>query len=206
VLTGGDPRRDGAAREKLAEAALASSIAERRAMEVERAIVDLYRTFMMKAHVGKRFEGTVTAVVGSGIFVQLDAPFVDVLVRLEDLGQDRYEIDDDGLRVVAARSGDVVALGDRLVVEITDAAILRRTVYARRIGGEPQQRGKRPRHEETPRRDDRGRHPKTAAKGRPSRAPAAHGRDDRRKLERAGRREKKVTGGGKRKGKKGRGR
>ena len=105
-------------------------------MEVERAIVDLYRTFLMKKHVGERFEGTVTAVVGSGLFVQLDEPFVDVLVRLEDLGPDRYEVDDDGLRVVAGRSGDVVALGDRLMVEVVDAAILRRTVYAKRVGGE----------------------------------------------------------------------
>jgi ribonuclease R len=136
VLEGRAVRRDGEAREKLAEAALASSIAERKSMEVERAIVDLYRTFMMKDHVGERFEGTVTAVVGSGLFVQLDKPFVDVLVRLEDLGQDRYEVDDDALRVVATRSGDVIALGDRLLVEIVDAAILRRTVYARRIGGE----------------------------------------------------------------------
>jgi ribonuclease R len=135
VLEGRPVRRDGEAREKLAEAALASSIAERRSMEVERAIVDLYRTFMMKDHVGERFEGTVTAVVGSGLFVQLDKPFVDVLVRLEDLGQDRYEVDDDALRVVATRSGDVVALGDRLLVEVIDAAILRRTVYARRVGG-----------------------------------------------------------------------
>ena len=48
VLTEGQPRRDDEAREKLADAALASSIAERRAMEVERAVVDLYRTFLMK--------------------------------------------------------------------------------------------------------------------------------------------------------------
>src|SRR5262249_14349852 len=41
-------RRDGEARQKLAEAALSSSIAERRAFEVERAILDLYRTFLMK--------------------------------------------------------------------------------------------------------------------------------------------------------------
>ena len=136
VLGGRSVRRDGEAKEKLAEAALASSIAERRSMEVERAIVDLYRTFMMKDHIGERFEGTVTAVVGSGLFVQLDKPFVDVMVRLEDLGQDRYEVDDDALRVVATRSGDVIALGDRLLVEVIDAAILRRTVYARRVGGE----------------------------------------------------------------------
>jgi ribonuclease R len=191
VLSGKQPRRDGEAREKLADAALASSIAERRAMEVERAVVDLYRTFMMKDHVGERFEGTVTAVVGSGVFVQLDAPFVDVLVRLEDLGQDRYEVDDDALRVVAARSGDVVALGDRLVVEIADAAILRRTVYARRVGGDSQ--GKRPRRPEAKRdgagREGRGRDGRERAKAQKGRP-----QEERRKLERAGRREKKVTG------------
>jgi ribonuclease R len=138
VLSGKAPRRDGEAREKLGEAALASSLAERRAMEVERAIVDLYRVFLMKDRIGERFEGTVTAVVGSGVFVQLDAPFVDVLVRLEDLGGDQWTVDDDALKVVAGRSGDVVALGDRVIVEIVDAAILRRTVYGRRIGGEGQ--------------------------------------------------------------------
>jgi len=138
VLAGKQPRRDGEAREKLGEAALASSIAERRAMEVERAIVDLYRVFLMKDRLGERYEGTVTAVVGSGVFVQLDAPFVDVLVRLEDLGGDQWSVDDDALKVVAGRSGDVVALGDRMIVEIIDAAIMRRTVYGRRVGGDGQ--------------------------------------------------------------------
>ena len=57
-------------------------------MEVEREVVDLYRAVLMKDHVGQRFEGTVTAMVGSGVFVALDAPFVDVLVRFEDCGAD----------------------------------------------------------------------------------------------------------------------
>jgi ribonuclease R len=201
VLQGHTVRRDGEAREQLAEAALASSIAERRAMEVERAIVDLYRTFMMKAHLGKHFEGTVTAVVGSGVFVQLDAPFVDVLVRLEDLGQDRYEVDDDALRVVAARSGDVVALGDRIMVEITDAAILRRTVYAKRVGGEAAGGARRAKKGRPDHRGPRGGAEK-GKKGQPSRHEPS--KKDKRKLDKAGRREKKISGGGKGKGKKGR--
>jgi ribonuclease R len=64
VLLEGEPRRDDRTRERLAEAALASSIAERRAMEIERAVVDLYRAFLMKSRIGERFVGTVTAVVG----------------------------------------------------------------------------------------------------------------------------------------------
>jgi ribonuclease R len=155
-------RAGDAAREKLAETAFASSIAERRAMEVERAIVDLYRTFLMRDRVGHTFLGTVTAVVGSGVFVQLDAPFVDVLVRLEDLGHDRWEIDDDTLRAVALRSGDAVALGDRMNVEVIDASIFRRTVYGKRVAGageaarhRERSSGKAGRRTEAPRRQTR---------------------------------------------------
>jgi ribonuclease R len=152
-------------------------------MEVERAIVDLYRTYMMKDHIGRRYEGTVTAVVGSGLFVQLDAPFVDVLIRLEDLGPNsHWAVDDDALRVVAARSGEVIALGERIMVEITDAAILRRTVYARRVSGDvgdarrpprlPEKKGKSPadrrRVERAPRKD-KGRGKPTAKKKGPRR-------------------------------------
>ena len=167
-------------------------------MEVERAIVDLFRAFLMKEHVGERFEGTVTAVVGSGVFVQLDHPFVDVLVRLEDLGQDHWAVDDDALKVVAARSGDVVALGDRLLVEITDAGILRRTVYGKRVGGGGEREGvTRPRRPESKEK-----------RGKPS---PSH--QDKRKLQRPARndRNKAAPPSGKRpkgkgKGKKGRGR
>jgi ribonuclease R len=188
VLTTGQPRHADASREKLADAALASSIAERRSMEVERAIVDLYRTFMMKDRIGERFEGTVTAVVGSGMFVQIDAPFVDVLVRLEDMGEGHWEIDDDGLRIVAARSGGVVALGDRVQVEIIDAAILRRTIYAKRLGGGEEPRGRerrRKRHEPPP--PQRGK-PQKHAK-HPKQAAAKHEKQDRhRKQQPKGRR------------------
>jgi ribonuclease R len=122
-----------AAAEPLQEAALQSSTAERRAMEVEREILDIYRCFHMIDRIGERFEGTVSAFVGSGAFVTLDEPFVDVLVRTEDLGGD-FVIDDDGLAAVSARSGEALRLGDRMMVEVIDVAILRRTVSARRIG------------------------------------------------------------------------
>jgi ribonuclease R len=135
--------RDPTALGLLAEAALAASVAERKAMEVEREVTDLYRAVFMKDKVGQRFEGTITALVGSGAFVALDTPFVDVLVRFEDMGQDRFELDDEGLRAVATRSGETVQLGDRIAVDVIDVAILRRTVYARRVVAEGDRAGKR---------------------------------------------------------------
>lgn len=133
LLRGGKPDTAAAAIEDLRASATAASTRERSAMEVEREVVDLYRCLLMRGKIGEVMEGSVTALVGSGIFVSLDAPFVDVLIRYEALGPDRYEPDEDGLTVTGARSGDTIALGDRLVVEIEDVAILRRQTFARRI-------------------------------------------------------------------------
>ena len=78
----------------------------------------------------------ITALVGSGVFVQIESPFVDILVKAEDLGGDRYELDDDGLKMIGTRSGDAIALGYAMEVVVEDVAILRRTVYGRRLRAE----------------------------------------------------------------------
>lgn len=121
--------------ERLEQAAIDSSANERRAMEVEREILDIYRCFYMLDHIGERFEGTISAFVGSGAFVTLDEPFVDVLLRTEDMGGD-FAIDDDGLMATSARSGEALRLGERIFVEIIDVALLRRQIQARRVRGE----------------------------------------------------------------------
>jgi hypothetical protein len=54
------------------------------------------------------------------------------MVRVEDMGA-MYQIEDDGLMATSSRSGDAIRLGDRMLVDITDCAILRRTVYAKRV-------------------------------------------------------------------------
>jgi ribonuclease R len=121
------------ARDTLRAAAAKASENERKAMVIEREVVDLYRALYMRDHIGQILEGTVTGIVGTGVFVNVDEPFVDVLVRMESLGPDRYEIDDENLRVIGVTSGDRIALGDRMMVVIDDVSILRRTVYGRRM-------------------------------------------------------------------------
>jgi ribonuclease R len=118
--------------ETLRTSATVASERERAAMEIEREVVDLYRALYMRGHVGETLCGTVTGLVGSGVFVQLTSPFVDVLVKSDDLGRDKYDLSDDGLRVVGARSGDTISLGDEMTVTIDDVAIARRSVYGKR--------------------------------------------------------------------------
>lgn len=133
LLRGNKPDTSASAIEQLRAAATAASLRERAAMNVEREVVDLHRALLMRSHVGETLEGMVTSVVGSGLYVTLDDPFVDVLVRYEALGPDRYEAEEHELSVVGMRSGDRVMVGDRIIVTIEDVAILRRTVYARRV-------------------------------------------------------------------------
>jgi ribonuclease R len=133
ILRGEKPDTSPAAREELQLSATLSSARERAVMDIEREVVDLYRCLLMREHVGETFEGTVSALVGSGAFISLDAPFVDVLVRYEAMGPDQYNLSDDELSVVGARSGDTISLGDRVLVTIEDVAILRRQTYGRRV-------------------------------------------------------------------------
>jgi ribonuclease R len=179
--------RSANALENLKLSATMASERERHAMDVEREVVDLYRALFMRAHIGQTYTGKVTALVGSGVFVQIDSPFIDVLVRAESLGADRYELDDEGMRMVGRRSGDSIALGDMMEVVIEDVAILRRTVYGRRTGVEDvvrHQRGlgkrvKRGTHAESGRAaHDRGRAAR-AAPGQGRDGPSARSRDDR---------------------------
>jgi len=133
ILRGQKPDTSGPAREALQLSATLSSARERAVMDIEREVVDLYRCLLMREHIGETFEGTVSALVGSGAFISLDAPFVDVLVRYEALGPDHYSLAEDELSVVGSRSGDTISLGDRVVVTIEDVAILRRQTYGRRV-------------------------------------------------------------------------
>ena len=131
-------------KQQLTEAAFASSQAERKSMDVERQTLDLYRAHYMQQHLGEEFEGLVTTFVGSGAFVSIDDPFVEVLVKLEDLGEDSYEVDDLGFACTAARSGDRIALGDTMRIEIIEVNLFRRTVYARRVQGDASEKRERP--------------------------------------------------------------
>jgi ribonuclease R len=133
ILRGNKPDSSPAAREQLQLSATLSSARERAVMDIEREVVDLYRCLLMREHIGETFEGTVNALVGTGAFVSLDSPFVDVLVRYEAMGPDQYNLSEDELSAVGARSGDTISLGDRVEVTIEDVAILRRQTYGRRL-------------------------------------------------------------------------
>jgi ribonuclease R len=133
LLRGGAVVTDPEAIEALRASTTRASEVERVVMQAEREVVDLYRCLLMQDKVGEVYEARVSGLGGSGLYAVLDDPFVDVLLRFEALGPDRYEPGEDGLSVFGRRSGDRIALGDRVTLVIEDVALLRRTIYGRRV-------------------------------------------------------------------------
>ncbi len=115
-------------RETLQKMAADASFAERAAMEVEREVVDLYRAFFLRDRIGDVLEGTVSGVAGFGIFVTIDHPFVEGLVRVENLSDDDYVYDETSSRLSGRRSGRTFALGDAIKVEVQSVSVVRRKI------------------------------------------------------------------------------
>jgi ribonuclease R len=123
----------------LQRAAADASFCERKAMEVEREVMDLYRAYFLRDRVGDTFEGTISGVAGFGAFVTVDEPFVEGLVRVDYLVPDDYYIFDDvALRLVGRRTGRSFSLGDRVKIELVSASVARRKIDFKLHDHEPQ--------------------------------------------------------------------
>ena len=155
-----------------------ASFAERQAMEVEREVIDLYRAFFLRDRVGDLLDGVISGVAGFGIFVVIDEPFVEGLVRIEALSDDYYNFDEAACRLVGRRSGRTFALGDSVRVEVQSVSVVRRKIdfalaehaeRQRAHKGEPRGRGRRrERDRGRDRRQDRG-HDRDRKRQAPSR-------------------------------------
>lgn len=110
-------------RETLQAMAAESSKAERRAMEAERDVVDLYRAVLMRDRIGEEYDGTIAAVVAFGLFVQIESPFVEGLVKVGTLVDDQYDFDEATQRLVGRAHGRQFALGDPVKVRIENVSV-----------------------------------------------------------------------------------
>jgi ribonuclease R len=159
------------ASEILQRASTHASFCERKAMEVEREVVDLYRAFFMRERVGDILEGSITGVTSFGIFVVMDEPFVEGLVRTDYLAPDDfYDFDEIACRLIGRRSGKTFSLGDRVKVEVLQVSVARRRIELRLSGatarGPREGRREKTRDKASPARKERRRKIRGANRGR----------------------------------------
>ena len=73
----------------------------------------------MREHLGEDFSGTVSAVTPFGVFVTLDAMFVEGLVHITELGGDYFKFDEARQELRGERTGIRYAIGARVRVQVS---------------------------------------------------------------------------------------
>jgi len=102
--------------EELHEIAEESSQSERRADDAERELMEWKKVKFMQDRVGEDFDGLITSVTKFGFFVELTELFVEGLVPLNTLIDDRYTFHENTREIIGQHSRKTYRLGDRLRV------------------------------------------------------------------------------------------
>src|SRR6202020_3106906 len=110
------PRHGRISVEELHAIAEESSQAERRADEAERELMEWKKVKFMQDRVGEEFAGLVTSVTKFGFFVELTDLFVEGLVPLNTLTDDRYTFHENTREIIGQRSRKTYRLGQRIRV------------------------------------------------------------------------------------------
>ncbi len=110
-------------REELGAIAAESSLAERRADDAERELMEWKKIKFMQDRVGEEFDATVLSCTKYGFFVELDELFIEGLVPIQTLSDagpfgsgERFVFRDTDRAIVGASSGRVFRLGQRVRV------------------------------------------------------------------------------------------
>ncbi len=99
---------------------------EKRAEAAEAELRQVLLLQLLADRVGESFRGVVTGVTNFGIFVQSPKYLIEGLVRLEDLGDDWWEVSARYGHVRGERSGKTYRIGDVLEVRIAAVDIAKR--------------------------------------------------------------------------------
>ncbi len=102
--------------EELHEIAEESSQSERRADDAERELMEWKKVKFMQDRLGEEFDGLITSVTKFGFFVELSDLFVEGLVPLNTLIDDRYTYHENTREIIGQHSRKTYRIGQRLRV------------------------------------------------------------------------------------------
>jgi ribonuclease R len=114
--------------EELPESGRHTSEMERRADDAERELLQWKKVRFMADKVGEEFEGFVTGVAPFGLFVELIEHFVEGLVHVSSMGDDYYHFVEQQHTLRGENTQKVYKLGDRVAVQVVRVDMERRQV------------------------------------------------------------------------------
>lgn len=105
-----------------------SSEREKMAAEAERASIKYKQVEFMSILPNKVYEGIISGVIETGIFVEIVETRCEGMIRLADMDDDYYDFDQDNYRIIGKRRKKIYTLGDRVMVQVKKTDLQRRTM------------------------------------------------------------------------------
>ncbi|HBH38474.1 MAG TPA: ribonuclease R, partial [Curvibacter sp.] len=118
-ISGEKPKKVSAELMAWQAAGLHCSANERRADEASRDVEAWLKCKYMREHLGEEFSGVVTAATSFGLFVTLDAMYVEGLVHITELGGEYFRFDEVRQELRGERTGIRYAIGTRVRVQVS---------------------------------------------------------------------------------------
>ena len=119
------------------------SMAERRADEATRDVMNWLKCEYLQQHLGEVFPGIISAVTGFGFFVELADLYAEGLVHVSTLNSDYYQFDNKKHRLIGERTGMSYSLGDSVTVEVSNINLEERKVDLVLVSAEPKSKARR---------------------------------------------------------------
>ncbi len=105
-----------------------SSEREKMAADAERASIKYKQVEFMASMSDKVFDGIISGMIETGMFVEIIETKCEGMVRLSELTDDFYEVDLDNFRIVGKRQKKIFTLGDTVQVKVKKTDLARRTI------------------------------------------------------------------------------
>ncbi len=113
-----DAAKQIAAAQDLAETGRHITFTEQRSEDAERDLVAVMTLQMMSKRIGEELDGVVTGLTGFGVFVQSRKFGIEGLIKLEDLGPDRWQYNKQAQCLLGERSGEAIRVGQPMHVHV----------------------------------------------------------------------------------------
>lgn len=101
------------------------STRERIAEEAEREVIKKFQCFFMKDKIGEIYTGIISGVTAFGFFVDLEEYLVSGVVRVIDLLDDIYILDEKGIGLFGKQTGKVYQIGQKVKVKVKNVDLRR---------------------------------------------------------------------------------
>ena len=131
--------------EELHEIAEESSRSERRADEAERDLMEWKKVKFMQDRVGEDFDGLIISVTKFGFFVELTDLFIEGLVPLDSLTDDRYTFHENTREIIGQRNRKIYGLGQKIRVLVDRIDPVEKKIQFAVLEEKPQRPAKRKR-------------------------------------------------------------